>query len=383
MRFFRKEIGIISLAIVMLGCEDEIRNIAGDSGDAPGPVELSAEVNPVNINDDGFDLLENMQGHWTGPMRIIADDLDWFAFDYRPLSSSHILGIFEGGSVGDLLTSFFVTDFKGTRTIMARNGGLLNGLYRTSYFVLDSIRYQSDNSKYYRLVDAQGGAATMFMELRFKADSVYFNAYTSRLGLNLVPTRHMTFKARRENPDLAATAAQALNFPLNEPAWDFSGSFPEELLYVNPGDTKARSATFLAEQGNNEDLFSLADISGDPFRIQDHPYLAYLTVNIERNEEIRNKPWFVYLSKVSLTDAEGYLLEAPFATVLRFPEVLGTLDTFTFTYLHPGNYFVTVIADANEDGFISEGDITHPSRFITVSPEEAATININNINVQN
>ncbi|MCE7996082.1 MAG: hypothetical protein HEP71_29150 [Roseivirga sp.] len=383
MKLFKKEVWIIPLLFFTLGCEDEIRNIAANEGPVEEPTEFSPEVNPVDINIDGFDLLENMQGHWTGSMRIIADDLDWFAFDYRPVSSSHIFGIFEGGSAGDLLTSFFVTDFKDKRTIMARNGGLLNGLYRTSYFVLDSIRYDNDNSKYYRLVDARGGAATMFMELRFKRDSLYFNAYTSRLGLNLVPTRHMTFKAKRENPDLALAAAQYVGFPLNEPARDFSRGFSTEYLYVNPGDTEARSATFLAEQGANDDIFSLADASGDPFRIQDHPYLSFLTVNIERNQEINGKPWFVYLSRESLTDTDGYLKEASFGSVFRFPEILSEYDSFTFTYLHPGNYFVTVIADVNEDGFISAGDITHRSRWITINPEEATAITIDGINVRN
>ena len=49
-------------------------------------------------------------------------------------------GIFEGGTIGNLFTSFFVADFKGRRMLMARNDDILNGIYRTSYFVLDQVR---------------------------------------------------------------------------------------------------------------------------------------------------------------------------------------------------------------------------------------------------
>ncbi len=376
-----KPILILILIGTCISCEDEIRNIAENN--LPPATDVSSEVNPLDINTDGFDLLENMQGHWTGPLRIIADDFDWFAFDYRAISPSHIHGIFEGGSSGNLLTSFFVTDFKNTRTIMARNGGLLNGIYRSSYFVLDSIRYDSDNSKYFRLVDAQGGAATMYMELRFKEDSLYFNAYTSRLGLNMVPTRHMTFRASRKNPDLASVAAQAVSFPQNIPSWDFSSGFRQDFLYVNPGDSEAKSASFLAQQSGSNDVFALANESGDPFRIQDHPYLGILSVSIIRNTDIAGKSWFLYLSKESLTNANGVLQGEAFASVLRFPEIIGSENSFDFTYMHPGQYYVTVIADANEDGFISEGDITHISQLINIAPEQTLEITIDNINIRN
>ena len=196
-------------ACSLWACDDELRNLVNVTAQ-PEEEEptYSTEVNPVDITIDGFDFLENMQGHWVGFNRVIADDYEWFGFDYRPISPSHIHGIFEGGSGGNLLTSFFITDFKNTHTIMARNGGLLNGIYRTSYFVMDSVGYYSDGSKYYRLVDAKGGAATMFMELRFKQDSLYFNSYTSRLGLATVPTRHMTFKAARQNPEIGIDSCE-------------------------------------------------------------------------------------------------------------------------------------------------------------------------------
>ena len=99
----------------------------------------ASKINPVDINKKGFEFLEKMQGHWVGKTDLMGNYFDCF-LDYRVISASHVHGIFEGASMGNLFTSFFVTDFKGKRTIMVRIGGLLNGIYRTGYFVLDTAR---------------------------------------------------------------------------------------------------------------------------------------------------------------------------------------------------------------------------------------------------
>ncbi|OJJ19085.1 hypothetical protein BKI52_19920 [marine bacterium AO1-C] len=383
---FIKYLFFSACLLSLWSCDEQVRNIAGPSTsnsteETVGPTP----VNPWNINTDGFDLLEKMQGHWIGSNRVIATDYEWFSFDYRPISASHVHGIFEGGTSGNLLTSFFVTDFKNTRTIMARNGGLLNGIYRTSYFVLDSVGTSSAQGKFYRLVDAIGGRGVMSMELRFKGDSLYFNAYTSRLGLSVPPNRHMTFKAIKQNLDLAQVAANAVGFPQNVPAWDFSNGFVSENLYVNQGKKEAESASFLFEDANS-DVFTLAPLSGDPFTISNHPRLANLQVNIARSTNAQGKSLFVYLSKLPLTDANGFLqfqTADAFNSVLKFPVIVENQNEFLFTYLHPGNYYLTVIADVNNDQTISQGDLTSISQLITVSPENTQQVTVNDIIYQN
>ena len=128
-------------------------------------------ITPVDISRQGFEMLEYMQGHWVGSMMLMGQNIDWMAFDYRAIAQSHVHGIFEGGTIGNLFTSFFVANFKGRKTIMARNGGLLNGIYQTSYFGLDKVRYKR-NEAYYRLVDAYGGKDIMWMELTFSGDKL-------------------------------------------------------------------------------------------------------------------------------------------------------------------------------------------------------------------
>ena len=275
-------ISIVCCIAVNTSCEDDIRNIAGESAINTIPDgttnPYSSEVNPVDINIDGFDFLDKMKGHWVGNNLVISDIFEWFAWDYRPISESHIHGIFEGGSMGNLLTSFFVTDYKGKRTIMARNGGLLNGIYRTSYFIMDSLS-QSKRGNYYRLVDAVGGKETMYMELRFKQDSLYWNSYTSNLGSKLNTKRHMTYKGVRNNDSLALKSALEFGFPTNNASFVFPNGFDNSYLYMK------KSATFLA-QGITNDVYSLSKKALDPVTIKDYPYIASLEVKLNKNSLI-------------------------------------------------------------------------------------------------
>lgn len=380
---------VFTLLLSVYNCStDDIRNIANVSTPPsnPGVPGQVTEVIPVDINTVGFDFMEQMQGQWVGTNRVIATDYPWFAWDYRAISSSHTFGIHEGGSQGNLLTSFFISEYKGKRTIMARNGGVLSGIYRTSYFVMDKAENRPDG-KYYRLVDALGGDGIMYMELRFptNTDSLYFNAYTSGLG-SRVPNRHMTFKGKRNIVDLAETAATATSYPQNDiyEGLDFENGFNLDYVYVEEGATKAKSATFLAQQNEN-DVFTLAEESGDPFIITQHPRLGYLQINIDRGSIPNSQRLLVYLSKDPLTDTQGYLtsnLEA-YESILHFPELAVGENEFLMTYMHPGTYYVTVVADMNDDYSISEGDITHAQQMVTLAPLGQQEITITNINVQN
>ena len=374
----------VLITLALSGCEDGIRDIT-DGGKSTIPPINPSEVIPININNEGFDFLEKMQGHWVGSNKVIADDYPWFAWDYRAISKSHIHGIHEGGSLGNLLTSFFVTNYKNKRTLMARNGGLLSGIYRTSYFVLDKVEDKASEGKYYRFVDAIGGENIMYFELRFKNDELFFNSYTSNLG-NRVPSRHMTFKGKKMHLDLAQKAANDVGFPQNlvDEGLDFANGFITENLYNIDVNENPKSATFLAQQSNN-DVYELAPQSGDPYQITDHPRLGTLTVNITRNSAITNTNLLIYLSKNAITDENGYLTNNTNAynTLLHFPNLEKNENNFLFTYIHPGDYYITIIADTNNSASPNEGDILSISKKITISPLENKIENITNIDVQN
>ena len=346
------------------------------------------EITPVDISDRGFEMLEYLQGHWVGSMNLMGQDFDWWAFDFRPIAPSHIHAIFEGGTIGNLFTSFFVTEFRGRRTIMARNGGLLNGIYRTSYFVLDQVQYGRDWARY-RLVDAHGGADIMSMELTFRGDSLEFKAWTSRFGLT-EPRPHMNFKGQRMHAELSATAAKAVGFPRNVVDFDFTKGLPKptwadsfpmtSASYIWEGDRQQPAPT-IEEMGKR---------AKDPRRIDQMPHLSRLTVSVQRTPTTRDKKLLVYLSRDPLVNQQGtfirqygYIREDLLNTLLSFPELAKTQSTFTFTYLHPGEYYLTVIADMDGDGFPSPGDVTHARRRVSVKPRSHAKVSITDLKVAN
>lgn len=343
---------------------------------------------PVDITEKGFTFFDLMRGHWVGKMNIMGQKYDWFSFDYRPISSSHIHGIYEGGTMGNLLTSFFVTNFQGKRTIMARNGGVLNGIYRISYFVLDKVEL-SENRQYFRLVDAYGGKGIMWMELEFKGDKLNFNSYTSRFGLTGKPKPHMQFQATKQHLEISDVVAKQFGYPQNKVEKDFADGFPKPSW--GGQYSVVTSASYIYNQKNkDESLAQLGEMAGDPYTVKEIPYLASLKVNLKQNKKIKDHNLIIYFSKEALTDKDGnmrmeygYIKQSLFDGIFAFPQIIPNQESFTFHYLHPGSYYLTVVADVNQDGYISKGDITSKSTFIIVNPESEDIIDMDNIMVEN
>lgn len=363
----------------------ESADASTSTGQQPEYVFSPPVIDHINLDKEGFEFFDLMSGHWVGKMEIMNQKLEWFSFDYRPISATQVHGIYEGGNIGNLFTSFFITNFKGRKTIMARNGGVLNGIYRVSYFVLDKVEI-GRNRKYFRLVDAYGGKDIMWMELEFIEDRLRFNSYTSKFGLNGSPTKHMKFEATRKHREVSAQVADQLGYPRNEVEIDFSEGLPKP----DWGEFKSiTSATYTSEIASS-DIEALGKLAGDPITISQVPHVASLTVGINQNKETADENIIIYLSKESLTDKsgkiimkDGYIRPDLFDGVFMFPDIAPNKEEFTFTYLHPGEYFVTVVADKNKDGYISKGDITHVSKEIIVTPRSTSRIEIDQIDVSN
>ncbi len=201
-----------------------------------------------------------------------------------------------------------------------------------------------------------------------------------------IPNRHMTFKGKKMHAELAQEAATASAYPQNvvDTGLDFANGFNPNNLYVKEGLSEANSATFLAVQEANN-VFELAPLSGDPYIITDHPRLGYLLVDIDRGTIPADQPLLLFLSRDPFTDQNGYFNTdlTAYDTALHFPILSIEENQFLMTYMHPGTYYVTVVADMDGDFSISEGDITHAQRMITINPLGEHQITIDNINVQN
>jgi len=197
----------------------------------------------------------------------------------------------------------------------------------------------------------------------------------------------MHFVGKKMHEQLSDKSAEEVGFPKNVVDIDFSKGLPKP----DWGNHKSpqTSASYLWED-NGSGLSDLAKASKDPYPLDKMPRVAKLTVRAQRNSSITNKPLLIYLSSKSLTDASGkfiteygFLREDVSNSLLMFPEIATTQSEFTFTYLHPGEYFLTVVADVNEDSLPSSGDITHPSKKIVVRPKSDSIVNVKDIVVQN
>jgi len=236
-----------------------------------------------NSTIEGYNLLNDLKGHWVGSNQTAFGDFDWFAFDFRPISASHLHSIYEGGTNQNIITSVFIADYEGKQQIMARNGGWLGNQYRATYFVLD-IAQETSDSRYYRLVDAVGKDKRAYMEFRFENDMLYFDAYKDNSGALDEPILHMGFSGTNYNPSFAQSATNLFDFPQTISEVDLNNKF------VNLIDSD--SALFLEE-------------NDDPFPKSDHGHLSDLTIDINKDASVSDMKLLLYLSSEPIINSTG------------------------------------------------------------------------------
>jgi len=319
------------------------------------------EGSPAEGNEIlGFELLTDISGHWVGTNQTVYGFYDWFAFDFRPISASHIHSIYEGGTAQNIINSFFVAEYDGELQIMGRNGGWLGPQYRATYFMLDKAEING-SSRYYRLVDAVGGINRSYMELRFESDSLFFDAYKDNSGTLDEPIHHMGFRGTNRNPQFAEQATDLFDYPKAVAELDLTGQF-ENL--IDPD-----SALFLEE-------------TDDPFPKSMHGHLSDLTINIERAAAIDEQALLLYISTEPLIDTQGNLdFNALDNKVTRTIDVQGYEAFYTATYLHPDSYYLMTFADLDGNFYPSTGDVTSVSQAVTVNPETHPTTSLS-VNMQ-
>ncbi|QTN39810.1 hypothetical protein HZ996_11865 [Cryomorphaceae bacterium] len=328
----RNLLWILILALTWLGCKK-------NGNEDPSDVQ-------------GYALLTALKGHWIGSNETVYGPYAWFAFDFRPISPSHLHSIYEGGTNQNIITSLFIADFDGQHRIMARNGGWLGPQYRATYFVLDSA-FESGNMQYYRLVDAIGRERRAYMEFRFERDSLFFDAYKDDSGSLDLPVHHMGFKGINVNPSLAQEATELFAYPQDVSEVNLEGAFTS-LIDTN-------SALFLEE-------------SDDPFPKSDHGHLSDLKIDFERSNDAEDLILMLYLSTEPLVDAQGSVDYSALDTkVIRTISIQSNEDEYTATYVHPDTYYVTIFADFDGNEYPSSGDLCNISRMVQVTPETLVT----------
>ena len=313
-------------------------------------------IAPTNDNDiKGFSLLTELTGHWVGTNQTAYGFFNWFSFDFRPISPSHLHTIYEGGTNQNIITSIFIADYDNKQQLMIRNGGWLGDQYRATYFILDKAE-NNGTSKYYRLVDAVGGEKRAYIEFRFERDTLYFDAYKDNSGSLDEPVKHMEFIGTNYNPSFAQAAMDLFEYPQKVSEINLENKF---VHLIDPD-----SALFLDE-------------ADDPFPKSDHGHLSDLKINITRDTSILNENLLLYISKAPLVSNDGQVdFDNLNTKVVRTVEVHALEDFYETTYLHPDKYFITAFSDRDNNYYPSEGDISNGSKEIEVTPEGYFTTEI-------
>jgi len=308
-----------------------------------------SDSDPVVETDiKGYALLSNLSGHWVGSNETAFGNFDWFAFDFRPISASHLHSIYEGGTNQNIITSVFIADFEGKQQIMARNGGWLGNQYRATYFVLD-IAEENEQSKYYRLVDAVGKEKRAYMEFRFENGELFFDAYKDNSGSLDAPIHHMGFKGTNYNPSFSQPATELFNFPQEVSEVNFENKF---VNLIDPD-----SALFFEEEE-------------DPFPKSQHGHLSDLKININRDASVADEKLLLYISKEPIVDINGRVdFENLDKKVIRTIDVAANEAFYETTYLHPDKYFITAFSDKDGNFYPSSGDVSNVSKEIIVEPD--------------
>ena len=303
---------------------------------------------PSDVSILGFELLNDLNGHWVGSNETPFGNFDWFAFDFRPISASHSHSIYEGATNQNIITSIFLAEIDNRLQIMARNGGWLGNQYRATYFILDKAELNQDE-RYYRLVDAVGGANRSYIEFRFIADSIYIDAYKDNSGSLDQPIHHMGFSGANRNPSYAMAALNRFEYPQEVTEVNLNDAF---LNLIDPD-----SALFLEEES-------------DPFPKSDHGHVSDLTIDIVRNTETQDDPLLLFISKEEIVSASGVVnFDNLDNSVIRTISIRANENSYLTTYLHPDEYYITIFSDRDNDEIPSANDYSSFSELKAVNEE--------------
>ncbi len=283
----------------------------------------------------GYGLLEKLPGIWSGSVSSttsLGGFTNW-TLDFRPISASQVSGKSELDTLNDIFLSFFIVKHGGAYKMAFRNGGSWSGNKRITYEVLDSV-YESSNYSFYRFVDFVRGKEKTFYEIEFKNDSMYQRAYTNKY--NAVPSAvlHMAWGSKRTDATSAAPAINQFNFPRKTMIKDFTDAF----------------------EGHSESVWY--SFNGDPYAEADQPYLGVANVSYSFHNSLSvdpNKNVFLLLTTKPLFNGATYDPTA-LNFISRYVTVSATNPDYTFTYFHPGAYYLYGLYDKDGNGLFNSGD---------------------------
>jgi len=108
-----------------------------------------------------------------------------------------------------------------------------------------------------------------------------------------------------------------------------------------------------------------------------HGHLSDLTININRGANVQDEKLLFYLSTEPIVDENGNVdFDHLDKKTVRTIDIQPTENLYLTTYLHPGNYYITMFSDKDNNAFPSSGDIVNVSKAISVTPENQLSTEI-------
>jgi hypothetical protein len=163
---------------------------------------------------------------------------------------------------------------------------------------------------------------------------MYFKTYTNKSNTLTNPVVHMFWSAKRADSTTCQTAITNFSFPQKQMVKDFSSTFnslAESIYYSDPSD---------------------------PYKEASQPYLGQATLNYTFSGSITPVMTNKVLAIISAQPLiVGGMYQPQNMKFLSRSVVLSPADfSFTFNYMHPGNYYYYFLYDTNGDLAPTSGD---------------------------
>ncbi|HEY0029201.1 MAG TPA: hypothetical protein VGC65_00470 [Bacteroidia bacterium] len=338
-------------SIVFISCHDDKEN-----EETPAPTGTTTGGIDAGTNVMGYGILSHLPGIWNGAVAsttALGGFPEWIV-DFRPVSAAQVSAKNELDSINDILMGFFIVKHGGAYKVAFRNGGGFAGSQRIAYAVIDSVS-ETSNNYFYRFSDFRAGKNRVYTNVLFKDDSLIVHVYTNVYNTLSSPQTHMLWKAKLQDTTSAQAAKTAFSFPQKQMVKDFSSTFDAlpEAIYYNS--------------------------STDPYNETAQPYLGKTTVNINFAAGFTPDPAkkvFLLITTQPLFSGFTYN-PTQLKYRSRYVFLSSNDNSFAFTYMHPGSYYLYTLYDANGDGSFSSGDWMSSNLTNTFTLAALGTQNVN------
>ncbi len=322
---------IAGLVLSLSACKSK----KASSEEETPPTDPGIGAIDANSTVTGYGILSHLPGIWNGPVvspTALGSFPEWIV-DFRPVSPSQVSSKSELDSVNNVLMGFFIVKHGNAYKMAFRNGGGFAGQQRIAYAVIDSVS-ETTNNYFYRFSDFRAGAKRVYTNVLFKDDSLIMHVYTNNKNLQTYTSTHMLWRAKMQDLTSTATASTNFSFPQKQMVKDFSTTF----------DTKPEAIYY--------------NSSGDPYDETSQPYLGKTTVNISYGgtlTPVAGKNVFLMITTQTLFSGFTFL-PAQLKFRSRYVFLASLHNKFTFSYMHPGKYYLYTLYDNNGDKTFSSGD---------------------------